>query len=166
MRSVKVNTLFLANANAGGGNLMMIVFIVAIFAVTYFFMIKPQKKQQQKKMEMMNQLKKGDNVIMIDGLHGKIDSVNTKDKTVVLDADGIYLTFSRMAVQQILPANTASAEPAPTPSTSDEAEKPADSEPAQASKEEQKPAAPAEKPAAAKPADAADETPADGSKEN
>ena len=166
MRSVKVNNLFLAQANGAGSSMWTIIGFVVLIAFMYFIMIKPQKKQQQKKMEMMNQLKKGDNVIMIDGLHGKIDSVNTKDKTVVLDADGIYLTFSRMAVQQILPANTASAEPAPTPSTSDEAEKPADSEPAQASKEEQKPAAPAEKPAAAKPADAADETPADGSKEN
>lgn len=143
-----------------------IVIFIVLIALMYFTMIKPQKKQQQKKMEMMNQLKKGDNVIMIDGLHGKIDSVNTKDKTVVLDADGIYLTFSRMAVQQILPANTASAEPAPTPSTSADAEKQADSKPAQDSKEEQKPAAPAEKPTAAKPADTADETPDNGSKGN
>ncbi|MEB3364962.1 hypothetical protein SDC49_19720 [Lactobacillus sp. R2/2] len=44
-----MNTLFLANANAGGGNLMMIVFIVAIFAVTYFFMIKPQKSSNKRK---------------------------------------------------------------------------------------------------------------------
>lgn len=52
----------------------------------------------------MNQLKKGDQVVMVDGLHGKIDSINDEDKTVVLDADGIYLTFSRMAVRQVIPA--------------------------------------------------------------
>ena len=58
---------------------------------------------------------------MIDGLHGRVDSVDTKDKTVVIDADGIYLTFSRMAVQQILPDKTASAE---APATEEKAEKP------------------------------------------
>ncbi len=98
-----------------------IVIFIVLIALMYFTMIKPQKKQQQKKMEMMNELKKGDNVIMIDGLHGKVDSVDTKDKTVVIDADGIYLTFSRMAVQQILPGKTASAE---APATEEKAEKP------------------------------------------
>ena len=98
-----------------------IVIFIVLIALMYFTMIKPQKKQQQKKMEMMNELKKGDNVIMIDGLHGKVDSVDTKDKTVVIDADGIYLTFSRMAVQQILTDKTASAE---APATEEKAEKP------------------------------------------
>lgn len=98
-----------------------IVIFIVLIALMYFTMIKPQKKQQQKKMEMMNELKKGDNVIMIDGLHGKVDSVDTKDKTVVIDADGIYLTFSRMAVQQILPDKTASAEAS---ATEEKAEKP------------------------------------------
>lgn len=109
-------------------------FIVIMFALMYFTMIKPQRKQQQKKMEMMNELKKGDNVVMIDGLHGKVDSVNSKDKTIVLDADGIYLTFSRMAVQQIIPT---------APET----------EPAKETSTEEKPAEPAAKPVQKEPAD-------------
>ncbi|WEV44176.1 preprotein translocase subunit YajC [Lactobacillus sp. ESL0684] len=101
-----MNTLFLAKASGGMGSMWSIILLVVLFALMYFTMIKPQKKQQQKKAEMMNQLKKGDDVILIDGLHAKIDSVNTKDKTVVVDADGIYLTFSRMAVQQIVSSDT------------------------------------------------------------
>ena len=113
-----------------------IVIFIVLIALMYFTMIKPQKKQQQKKMEMMNELKKGDNVIMIDGLHGKVDSVDTKDKTVVIDADGIYLTFSRMAVQQILPDKTVSAE---APATEEKAEKP-DSEKPDSEKQVEEPA--------------------------
>ncbi|QYN55597.1 preprotein translocase subunit YajC [Lactobacillus panisapium] len=119
------------------GSLWTIGFIVIMFALMYFTMFKPQKKQQQKKMEMMNELKKGDNVIMIDGLHGKVDSVNSKDKTIVLDADGIYLTFSRMAVQQIIPAAPETEEAAPAKETA----------------AEEKSAAPADKPAQKEPAD-------------
>lgn len=108
-----MNTVFLANAPAAGGNnFMMLGLFVVLIAITYFGMIRPQKKQQQKRMEMMNQLKKGDRVVLVDGLHAKIDSINDKDKTVVVDADGIYLTFSRMAVRQIVPSTPASAEPA------------------------------------------------------
>ena len=66
-------------------------------------MIKPQKKQQQERMKMMSELKKGDQVIMVDGLHGKVDSINDADKTVVIDADGIFLTFERMAIRRVLP---------------------------------------------------------------
>ncbi|MBA1394379.1 preprotein translocase subunit YajC, partial [Lactobacillus sp. XV13L] len=118
-----MNTLFLA-ANNGMSSVWTIAIFIGLIALMYFTMIKPQKKQQQKKMEMMNELKKGDHVVLIDGLHGKIDSVNAQDKTVVVDADGIYLTFSRMAVQQILPeapatpaADSASeSAPASTPS--------------------------------------------------
>lgn len=119
------------------GSLWTIGFIVIMFALMYFTMFKPQKKQQQKKMEMMNELKKGDNVIMIDGLHGKVDSVNSKDKTIVLDADGIYLTFSRMAVQQIIPVAPEAEEATPAKETA----------------AEEKSAAPADKPAQKEPAD-------------
>ena len=155
LRSVTLNNLFLANANNGSGSLWTIIIFVVLIALMYFTMIKPQKKQQQKKMEMMNQLKKGDSVIMIDGLHGKIDSVNTKDKTVVLDADGIYLTFSRMAVQQILPGNATNAEPASDSADTDKIEEAEQSEPTT----DQKPDQPAEKPAEEKPASSSAETP-------
>ena len=155
LRSVTLNNLFLANANNGSGSLWTIIIFVVLIALMYFTMIKPQKKQQQKKMEMMNQLKKGDSVIMIDGLHGKIDSVNTKDKTVVLDADGIYLTFSRMAVQQIMPGKATNAEPASASADTDKTEEAEQSEPTT----DQKPDQPAEKPAEEKPASSSAETP-------
>lgn len=132
-----MKTLFLAANNNGMGSMWTIVIFIVLIALMYFTMIKPQKKQQQKKMEMMNELKKGDSVIMIDGLHGKIDSVNSKDKTIVLDADGIYLTFSRMAVQQIIPATPEAEEAASTKETPTE----------------DKSVAPATKPAQEKPAD-------------
>lgn len=114
-----LNTLFLANAGgAAGGNMMMIILFIILIGFTYFGMIRPQKKQQQKRMQMMDKLKKGDEVVLVDGLHAKVDKING-DHTIVVDADGIYLTFERMAVRRIIPA-AAPAEPAKTE------EKPAD----------------------------------------
>ncbi|MCI6269681.1 MAG: preprotein translocase subunit YajC [Lactobacillus delbrueckii] len=98
-----MKTFALAAANNGAGSsIFMLVMLAVLFGFTYFTMIKPQKKQQQQRQEMMNQLKKGDSVEMVDGLRGKIDSINDADKTIVLDADGIYLTFSRLAVRTVL----------------------------------------------------------------
>lgn len=99
-----LNTLFLANAGAAGGsNMMMIVLFIVLIGFTYFGMIRPQKKQQQQRLQMMDKLKKGDGVVLVDGLHAKVDKINS-DKTIVVDADGIYLTFERMAVRRVIPA--------------------------------------------------------------
>ena len=99
-----LNTLFLANAGAAGGsNMMMIILFIVLIGFTYFGMIRPQKKQQQQRLQMMDKLKKGDEVVLADGLHAKIDKINS-DKTVIVDADGIYLTFERMAIRRVLPA--------------------------------------------------------------
>lgn len=124
-----MNTFALAAqaGNGAGSQLFMIIILVVLFGFTYFTMIKPQKKQQQERQEMMDKLQKGDQVEMVDGLHGKIDSINDEDKTVVLDADGIYLTFSRLAVRTVL--KKASAEDAkPAAEKADEAEKPAEAD--------------------------------------
>lgn len=108
-----LNTLFLASAGGPvGGNMMMILLFIVLIGFMYFGMVRPQKKQQQKRMEMMDKLKKGDEVILVDGLHAKVDKINS-DHTIVVDADGIYLTFERMAVRRVLPA-AAPAEPAKT----------------------------------------------------
>ena len=107
-----LNTVFLANAGgAAGNNWMMIILFIILIGFTYFGMIRPQKKQQQQRLQMMDKLKKGDEVILVDGLHAKIDKINS-DKTVVVDADGIYLTFERMAIRRVLPAAAKPAAPA------------------------------------------------------
>ena len=99
-----MNTLFLASAGAAGGsNMMMIILFIVLIGFTYFGMIRPQKKQQQQRLQMMDKLKKGDGVVLVDGLHAKVDKINS-DKTIVVDADGIYLTFERMAVRRVIPA--------------------------------------------------------------
>ena len=59
----------------------------------------------------MNNLKKGDEVVTIGRLHGVIDSINTEDKTVTLDCDGVYLVFYINAIGRVLsPATTVKTE--------------------------------------------------------
>ncbi|MFK5279478.1 preprotein translocase subunit YajC, partial [Lacticaseibacillus paracasei] len=81
------------------GNVTMIFMLLLFVGFMYFGMVRPQKKQQQKRQEMLNQLKKGDPIITIGGLHGVIDSIDQQAGTVVIDSDGIYLTFNLSAVR-------------------------------------------------------------------
>ncbi len=79
----------------------MIILIVVMFAFMYFGMMRPQKKQQQKRQAMLNEMKKGDKVVTIGGLHGVIDSIDKTAGTVDLDLDGIFLTFNLSAIRVV-----------------------------------------------------------------
>ena len=68
-----------------------------------FLMQRSQKKQAQKRMDSLNKLQKGYEVITIGGLYGTVDEVDTEKRTVVLDVDGVYLTFELTAIRTVLP---------------------------------------------------------------
>ena len=83
-------------------NLTFVIMLVGMFALM-FFMQRSQKKQAQKRMESLNKLQKGYEVITIGGLYGTVDEVDTEKRTIVLDVDGVYLTFELAAIKTVLP---------------------------------------------------------------
>ena len=82
--------------------LSTLIMFGAMFGIMYFVLIRPQKKQQEKVQDMLSNLKIGDSIVTIGGLHGIIDEINDAAKTVVLDCEGIYLTFERRAVARVV----------------------------------------------------------------
>lgn len=79
-----------------------LIILVAMVGLM-FFTQRSQKKQAQKRMESLNKLQKGYEVITIGGLYGTVDEVDTEKKTIVLDVDGVYLTFELVAIKTVLP---------------------------------------------------------------
>ncbi|TCD45906.1 preprotein translocase subunit YajC [Streptococcus sp. X16XC17] len=61
------------------------------------WMFYAQRKQQKNRAESLSQIQKGDEIVTIGGLYGIVDEID--DKKVVLDIDGIYLTFDRSAIR-------------------------------------------------------------------
>ncbi|WP_041581947.1 preprotein translocase subunit YajC [Salisediminibacterium selenitireducens] len=75
--------------------------LLLMFAIFYFLLIRPQQKRQKKIQEMHQALQKGDRVITIGGMHGKIDAID-EDK-IVVDVNGSQkLTFDRQAVREVV----------------------------------------------------------------
>ncbi|MBL0387479.1 preprotein translocase subunit YajC [Tumebacillus sp. ITR2] len=71
-----------------------------VFVVFYFLLIRPQQKRQKDRLGMLNELKSGDKIVTIGGLHGTIDSID--DKTVVLKvSETTKLTFERSAISTV-----------------------------------------------------------------
>jgi preprotein translocase subunit YajC len=79
----------------GMQSLLMLGLMVLIF---YFFMIRPQMKKQKELKNFRENLKAGDKVVTIGGIHGKILEVS--DTTVLVQAEGTKLRFDKSAIAQ------------------------------------------------------------------
>ncbi|MDR3190067.1 MAG: preprotein translocase subunit YajC [Lactobacillaceae bacterium] len=85
-----------------------IILLIAFVALMYFLMIRPQQKQAKKRQEMINTMNKGAKIVTIGGLHGVIDSIDTANNTVTIDADGVFLTFDKASIRTVAAAPVAS----------------------------------------------------------
>jgi preprotein translocase subunit YajC len=90
-------------------SLPMIFMLVALVAM-WFFMSRSQKKQQQERKNLLENMKPGDRVVTIGGLHGVLSEVNTNKSTVIIDCEGIFLEFDRAAIRTVTPGTGASVE--------------------------------------------------------
>ncbi|ACT96127.1 preprotein translocase, YajC subunit [Dyadobacter fermentans DSM 18053] len=78
-----------------------VVMWVGIIGVFYFFMIRPQQKKQKEQKELLNNLKKGDQVVTIGGIHARIYTV--EEATVTLELDkGVKLTVEKSAISRTI----------------------------------------------------------------
>lgn len=71
--------------------------IVLMGVIFYFLLYRPQQKEQKKRTEMLNNLKKGDKVVTIGGIHGTITGITDKIVTVKI-AEKVEVDVSRTAV--------------------------------------------------------------------
>ncbi len=64
-------------------------------------MIRPQSKKQKEMQKLLDSLEKGDKVVTIGGIHGKISSV--KEKSVVLEIDdNVKVEFNKTAIATVV----------------------------------------------------------------
>jgi len=78
------NALLLMGApgSSGLGSILPMLLIIVVF---YFFMIRPQMKKAKEAKTFRESLKKGDTVVTIGGIHGRITEVN--ETTFILEAE-------------------------------------------------------------------------------
>ncbi len=93
-----LNQLILMSQPQGGGNpIMSFLPIILIVVVFYFFMIRPQMKKAKDQQKFREAIKKGDRIVTIGGIHGKI--VEVAEKTFIIEVEGgVKLKIERSAV--------------------------------------------------------------------
>lgn len=87
----------------GGGNaLMAFLPFLLIIVIMYYLMIRPQAKRQKEKQKMLEALKKGDNVVTMGGIHGKVVGFTNDNKTVIVKVDdNVKLNIERSAINAV-----------------------------------------------------------------
>ncbi len=74
-----------------------ILLMVGMFAVMYFLMLRPQQKKQKAQRKFTEEMRKGDDVVTMSGMHGKITEMD--DKIVTLEvAPRVKITFDRSSI--------------------------------------------------------------------
>jgi preprotein translocase subunit YajC len=86
-----------APAAGGMNSILGFLPIILIFVVLYFLMILPQQRKQKKHQQMLEQIKRGDRVVLSSGIHGIVS--NVKEHTFLVKvAESAEIEVDRSAV--------------------------------------------------------------------
>lgn len=91
-----------AGAPTGQNPLFMVGFMLIFILFFYFVVIRPQKKQQKEMQKMLEALKKGDKVVTIGGIFGKVAAVKDDAVVIRVNDSNTEITFRKDAVSKVL----------------------------------------------------------------
>jgi len=93
-------TILLNEISSSAFDIKQILLILSVVLVFYFFMIRPQQKKQKEHKSFLDHLKKGDLIITIGGIHGKLIEVVESNQTIVVEVDqrGTKISFAKSAI--------------------------------------------------------------------
>jgi preprotein translocase subunit YajC len=82
----------------GGGDTMSSMIMIGFIAVVfYFFMIRPQQKKMKDQKIFIEAIKKGDKVVTVGGIYGKVTEVGTDYFGIEIDSN-VHIKVQRSAI--------------------------------------------------------------------
>ena len=94
-----MNVILMAPPAAGSNPnpVMQFLPLILIGIVFYFFMIRPQTKKMKDQKNFIEAIKKGDKVVTIGGIHGKIADIN-EDTYLIEIENGVKMKIDKVSV--------------------------------------------------------------------
>ncbi|WP_138935268.1 preprotein translocase subunit YajC [Roseovarius arcticus] len=94
-----------------GGAFAQFIPLILIFAIMYFLLIRPQQRKLKTHRAMVENLRRGDQVITQGGLIGKVSKVKDEDEVEVELAPNLKVRVVKSTIAQVVsktePANDA-----------------------------------------------------------
>ena len=76
--------------------------LILIFVIFYFFLIRPQQKRVKDHKLMVENLKRGDEIITSGGIVGTIDKIMEDDRIEVIIGDNVKVQIIRSTITSLL----------------------------------------------------------------
>jgi preprotein translocase subunit YajC len=93
------------SAAPGGGLTSFLPMILVFFVGAYFLMIRPQNKRVKAHRKLVSDLSKGDEIVTVGGMIGKISKMTDEFLTIAV-ADNVEINVQKAAVANVLPKGT------------------------------------------------------------
>ena len=85
-----------------GGAIAQFLPLILIFAIMYFLLIRPQQKKMKQHQNMVEALRRGDQVITQGGVIGKVSKVKEDGELEVEIAEGVKVRVVKSTIAQVL----------------------------------------------------------------
>ncbi|MCC5990930.1 MAG: preprotein translocase subunit YajC [Rhodobacteraceae bacterium] len=96
-----VTPAYAQDAGAAGGLISIIPFIL-IFVIMYFLLIRPQQKKMKEHQNMVNELRRGDQIVTQGGVIGKITKVKEDGEVEVEISEGVKVRVVKQTIANVL----------------------------------------------------------------
>jgi preprotein translocase subunit YajC len=87
----------LLQAPGGGGSLQLLL-LGGMILVFWLFMIRPQAKKAKLAKKFQEDMQKGDRIVTIAGIHGKVNKINDDGTLDIETSPGSYLKIEKSAL--------------------------------------------------------------------
>ena len=96
-----------SQSGSGGGlmSLLPMLMLIIFILFMYFVMIRPQTKKAKEHNKLMVNLKKGDEIVTIAGMLGRIEKITDEFITVNI-AENVNVSMRKNAISAVLPKGT------------------------------------------------------------
>ena len=85
-----------------GQGIAQFIPLILIFVIFYFFLIRPQQKRVKEHKQMVQSLKRGDEVITSGGIIGIVERVFEDDKIEVLVSENVKVQVIKSTITSLL----------------------------------------------------------------
>jgi preprotein translocase subunit YajC len=94
-----------ADAAQQPGGLSMLVMPAVFILIFYFLLWRPQAKRAKEQRQLIESIKKGDEIVTSGGILGRVNKVSDKFLTVSVSEE-VEIKIQRSAVSTVLPKGT------------------------------------------------------------
>jgi preprotein translocase subunit YajC len=96
-----ITPAYAQDAGATAGLVSILPFIL-IFAIMYFLLIRPQQKKVKEHRNMVNAVRRGDQVVTAGGLIGKVVKVKDDGEVEVEIAEGVKVRVMKSTLANVI----------------------------------------------------------------